>query len=447
MGVGRSGDAAARALLRHGADVTVTDAATGEAATSAATALSAAGATVSLGGADPDAGAYDLIVPSPGIPQHHPVLEAAATRRVPVWSEPELAWRLARGRTRLVAVTGTNGKTTTTEMTAACLRAPTAGNIGTPLTTLLDADDTPPVVVAELSSFQLRFAHTLRPTVAVLLNIAPDHLDWHGDMAAYRAAKARLWANQEPGDAVVVNDDDAEARQAIADHPAASRRLGFTLRAPDRDQVGVRNGVVTAVLDGSESPIVAVERLAVAGPHNVANVCAAAAAALAAGASAATLASPLADYHSGHHRLEHVATVGGVAYVDDSKATNPHAAAAALSSFAEGKVLWIAGGLGKGLSFASLGPLVRRHVRAVFTIGTSGPDVAAVARAVGVAVHEAGTLDVAVAAAARAARPGDTVLLAPACASMDQFTDYAARGDAFRAAVAALATQGAGSGR
>ena len=437
IGLGRSGSAAARALLRHGAQVEVVDAATSPDAQRAAAELRSAGATVRLGGdAIPDG--YDLVVPSPGVPEHNPVLLAALAGGVTVWSEPELAWQLAGGRTRLVAITGTNGKTTTTELTAACLDAPTAGNIGTPLSDLLGGDDVPPLVVAELSSFQLRFTQVLRPTVAVLLNVAPDHLDWHGSMAAYRSAKARVWAAQEQADSAVVNADDAEAVRTAQEHPPPGRRLGFTLQAPVEGQVGVVDGVVTLVRQGEQIPVVPVEALRVTGPHNLANVCAAAAAAIAAGAAPQALAGPLSGYGAGRHRLEHVATVGGVEYVDDSKATNPHAAAAALSAFPDGRVLWIAGGLGKGLSFTSLSPLIAQAARAVFTIGTSGPEIADVARGAGVAVTESHTLDAAVHAAAAMARPGDIVLLAPACASMDQFRDYAERGDAFRAAVAEL---------
>ena len=450
IGVGRSGAAATRALRRRGATVDVVDADDTERARARAGELEAAGATVRLGGADADPGGYDLIVPSPGVGEHHPLLLAAGTAGVAVWSEPELAWQLADGRTQLVAITGTNGKTTTTELTAACLDVPTAGNIGTPLTDLLDSEAAPALVVAELSSFQLRFTHTLRPSVAVLLNVAPDHLDWHGDMAAYRAAKARIWAQQRGDDTAVVNADDEQALQTAADHQPPARRSTFTAQVPSEGQVGVSDGTVTLARDGEQVPIVAVEQLRVTGPHNVANVCAAAAAALAAGAALHDLAAPLQGYDAGRHRLEHVAAIAGVDYVDDSKATNPHAAAAALSSFPPGRVLWIAGGLGKGLSFEFLAPLIARHARAVFTIGTSAPAIADVARSVGMAVTDARTLDVAVQAAAAMAVPGDTVLLAPACASMDQFADYAARGDAFVDAVNALAdrdAEGAPCGR
>ena len=438
IGAGRSGAAVAHALRRRGTPVTVLETGTAPAVRAAVDDLAAAGAGVLLADDAVNLDAVDLIVPSPGVPEHHPLLVAALAARVPVWSEPELAWRLAGGRTRLVAVTGTNGKTTTTQMLAACLGAPAAGNIGTPLVTLLESDHAPSTVVAELSSFQLRFSHALRPHVAVLLNVAPDHLDWHGDLAAYRRAKARVWQRQRSGDTAVAGIDDEGVRRALEQHPPPAAVVGFTAAPPRPGQVGVEDGAIVANLDGSATRVVAVDELGVTGPHNVANACAAAAAALAAGAEPAALAAPLRDYRAGAHRLETIATLAGVRYVDDSKATNPHAAAAALASFSPGTVVWIAGGLGKGLEFSSLEPLVARHVKAAMTIGTSGPAIAAVARRAGAAVVEAGTLDVAVARAAEVASPGDTVLLAPACASMDQFVDYAERGAAFRAAVEQL---------
>ena len=448
VGAGRTGAAVTVALRSRGVDVTVLE--TGSAgARRAAAGLADTGARVVDDEAHVRLDSFDLVVPSPGVPEHAPILVAAAAAGVAVCSEPELAWQLAAGRTRLVAVTGTNGKTTTTELLASCLGAPTGGNIGTPLVTLLASATPPPLVVAELSSFQLRFTAQLRPEVAVLLNVAPDHLDWHGTMTAYRSAKARIWQRQDRGDTAVVNADDAGAQATVAAHPPPARVWSFTAGPPAAGQVGVADGMVVAHVTGAPVAVAAVAELGISGPHNVANVCAAVAAAVAAGADPAALAGPLAAYTAGSHRLEAVATVDGVHYVDDSKATNPHAAAAALSSYPPGRVVWIAGGLGKGLEFSALQPLVQRSVKAAMTIGTSGPDIADVVRAAGRPVVEAGTLDAAVAAAARAAEPGDTVLLAPACASMDQFVDYADRGAAFRAAVLALegSTQGAPNGR
>ena len=438
-----------RELRRRDSVVTLLESG-GAAAQAAAVELADLGAVVAN---DVDAispGNFDLIVPSPGVVEHHPLLVAAGTAGVAVYSEPELAWRLAGGHTELLAVTGTNGKTTTTELLAACMSAPTGGNIGTPLVTLLAADDPPPLVVAELSSFQLRFAETLRPKVAVLLNVAPDHLDWHGSLSAYRSAKARLWQAQADFDVTVFNADDEGARDTVGDHPPPGRTATFTASAPQPGQVGIDGGAIVSRLGSAPVAVADLAGMQLVGPHNVANACAATAAALSAGAPPGDISRALRTFRPGQHRLEPVAVVRDVTYVNDSKATNPHAAAAALSSFYPGRIVWIAGGLGKGLTFRSLGPLIARMAKAVVTIGTSGPDIAAVARDVGVPVTEAGTLDVAVTRAAEIAAPGDVVLLAPACASMDQFTDYAERGAAFRAAVESLSTlpaQGASSGR
>ena len=435
LGLGASGAAAARALLGRGAEVIAAD----DRAPQRAEALAEAGADVRLGGLDPAlVDGRDLVVASPGVPPHHPLLVAATARGIPVWSEPELAWRLARGRTRLVAVTGTNGKTTTTELVAALLGAPAAGNIGTPLVELLAGPQAPPVAVAELSSFQLHFAHTLRPEVAVLLNVAGDHIDWHGSVEAYQAAKARVWAAQRPSDVVVVNVEDPGALATVGAHPPPGVLARVAIGGvPEPPAAGVRGGaIVWRPSDGDEVEVVDVADLRFVGPHNVLNACAAVAAAVCAGADPRTIGPAVAGFASGPHRLEPVATADGVAWVNDSKATNPHAAAAALRSFSS--VVWIAGGLDKDLDFEVLSDLLPGRVRAALTIGSCGPVVAALARRMGVETVEAGTLPAAVAAAARLARPGDTVLLAPAAASMDQFTDYAARGQAFRDLVADL---------
>ncbi|MEX0658727.1 MAG: UDP-N-acetylmuramoyl-L-alanine--D-glutamate ligase [Egibacteraceae bacterium] len=451
IGLGASGRAAVDALAGAGADrVTVVDTRTDPGTEQHAATLRGAGMDARSGVADPAVlHGIDVVVASPGLAPSNPLLAAAIASGQRVWSEPELAWRLNGERTRLVAVTGTNGKTSTTELLAACLGAPVGGNIGTPLSALLTGPTPPPLVVAELSSFQLRFTERLRPDVAVLLNVAPDHLDWHGGFEDYVAAKARVWACQRragaPGlqgcDWAVVGVDDPGARAALDTHPAPAGVVGTTTGPPASGQVGVVEGAIVSRLAG-DTIVTAIADLAAPGPHNLATAGAAVAAAQGAGADPADLARPLASFRPGPHRLEHVAMVRGVRYVNDSKATNPHAAAAALASVetpVEPSVVWIAGGLGKGLAFSSLAAPVREHVRTAVTIGHSGPEIAALTRDLGVATVEAGTLAEAVPAAAARARPGDTVLLAPACASMDQFTDYAHRGQVFRDAVAALA--------
>ncbi len=449
VGLGLSGTAAARAALAAGADVLVHDdvAATLERATAAlGDAVRATGDPVAAADGD-----VDVVVASPGLAPSTPVLAAAAGAGVPIWSEPELAWRLLDGRTRRLAVTGPNGKTTTAELLAACVGAPTAGNIGQPLTTLVD--DPPPVVVAELSSFQLHFTHTLRADVGVVANVADDHLDWHGDRAAYGAAKARVWRGQRGAGAgglrgtdwAVTNLDDPGCIALVAAHAPPAGRAGFTLGPPPPDAVGVADGALVERLTGAQpTPIVELDKLGVRGSHNLANAAAAAAAAIAAGTAPAALGAPLAVARVGAHRLEVVAEHDGVRWVDDSKATNPHAAAAALRSF--DSIVWIAGGLNKGLSFEPLAADLGGRVRLALTIGRSGPEVAAVARAQAIETIEAGDLDTAVDVARRRARPGDVVLLAPACASMDQFTDYAARGDRFRALATGITAPRPGGG-
>lgn len=444
LGLRASGEAVVRALLERGVDVRVADTRADDALSERAQPLVRAGADVRLGGLDEGLlDGRDIVVASPGVVPHHPVLEAAIARGLQVWSEPELAWRLAAGRTEFVVVTGTNGKTTTTELLAACLGAPAAGNIGTPLAELLSGHSPPPLVVAELSSFQLHFTHTLRAKVVVLLNVACDHLDWHGSMPAYQAAKARAWARQQRTDAVVVNVEDPGAVSTIRAHPPPGISVRVCTVSPERaPAVGVVDGVLVWRPEGGEPvEIVAVKDCSLlVAPHNLVNACAAVAAAVCAGADPAGLAPVLMAFTPGPHRVERVADLGGVAWVNDSKATNPHAAAAALRSF--DSVVWIAGGLDKGLNFDGLADLVRERVRATVTIGSCGPDLAALSRRVGVPAVEAGTLAAAVDVAARLACPGDAVLLAPAAASMDQFTDYAARGQAFRDLVSALAERG-----
>ena len=455
VGLGVSGSAAADALHAAGADVRVVEPGHGRTVEARAARLAAQGVEVLRD--DTDVGALlagrSLVVPSPIVAPHSPLLRAARARRLAIWSEPELAWRLSSGRTRLVAITGTNGKTTTTELVAALLDVPAAGNIGTPLCTLLSRPDPPALVAAELSSFQLWYTESLAPEVAVVLNLAPDHLDWHRSFVAYGAAKARVWRTQTPGQLALVNAADPEGAGLAAAHPPPGRLQGFATGPVDTDlpvaTVRVEGGEVRFRPAGGDDEVALLPAadLGLAGPHNLANVAAAVSAATAAGAAVESLGAPLAAFRAGAHRLTTVATIGGVTWVDDSKATNPHAAAAALASYPS--VVWIAGGLDKGVTFDGLAPLLPGRVRAAVTIGTAGPTIAGVARGAGVAAIEAGTMDEAVRVAALTARPGDTVLLAPACSSFDQFADYAARGEAFTAAVHRLqqAPTGAGTRR
>jgi UDP-N-acetylmuramoylalanine--D-glutamate ligase len=429
VGLGRSGEAAARRLLALGATVTVVDASADEEVRRRAAALAGARSVLGRDGAEEAAGA-DLVVASPGVPPAAPPLAAARAAGVPVWSEVELAYRLAP--VPILGVTGTNGKTTTTRMlaaalTAAGLRAEAAGNIGRPLAdAALDDVD---VLVAELSSFQLQHVVRFRAPVGVLLNLGEDHLDWHGSFDAYRAAKARLFERQGPGDVAVHLDDPLCAEAAAR---SGGRRVPFAVGPPPEGGAGVADGWIVV----PEGRVVRLEALVVRGRPAISNAVAAAAAACAAGAPPEGVGRGLAAFRPLPHRMERVATVAGVEYVDDSKATNPHAVLAALEDLE--RVVLIAGGRNKGLDLSVLGAAGDR-VRAVVALGESAGEVARAFAASGVPVERAASMEEAVARAAALARPGDTVLLSPGCASFDMFADYAARGRAFRDAVRRIA--------
>jgi UDP-N-acetylmuramoylalanine--D-glutamate ligase len=397
---------------------------------------------VTLGGlpTEPPAG-VDLVVTSPGLRPSTPLFAAAGVRGVPVWGEVELAARLRPPDQRWLAVTGTNGKTTTTQMLgamleAAGLRATTAGNIGTPLLDAVAAVDaagrpTYDVLAVELSSFQLHYTSTLRVAAGAVLNIADDHLDWHGSIEAYAADKGRVFT---PEAIAVFNAEDPRT-VALAQTAPVTVRAGFRRGTPADGEVGVdeRTGDIVDRAFGAGA-LLPVADLQVPGPHNLANALAATALARAADVPGPAIASALRAFRAGGHRNEVVASANGLTFVDDSKATNPHAAAASLAAYPS--VVWIAGGLNKGLAFDDLVADAAPRLRAAVLIGTCADEVAeAMARhAPQVPVLRASSMDDAVGAAAQVAQPGDTVLLAPAAASMDMFRDYAARGDAFAAA-------------
>jgi UDP-N-acetylmuramoylalanine--D-glutamate ligase len=441
IGLGVSGRAAAELLDARGVEVTLVE---DRAEHPGIEAARSAGLDVVTGDARPDLADLDLVVPSPGVPESAPVLREAQERGVPVWSEPELAWR--HRPLRLLAITGTNGKTSVTELVAAMLtagghEAVACGNIGTPMSALVRSLDDRAVLVAELSSFQLRFAHRLRPEIGALLNLADDHLDWHDDAEAYHRAKARIWGAQATDDWAVVNVDDPVAA-ALRDRWAPGRRADVTLSAPPgRDGLGVADGKLVADLPGYRGPVVALEDLRLDAPHHHANVAAAATVALLAGAEVDAVAEAARTFHPGRHRLELVAEAQGVRYVDDSKATNVHAAAAALHS--ADRIVWIAGGLAKG---ADVGMLAEHlgAVRHAVLIGEAAAALAEVCAGAQVPSQRAASMEEAVAAASSVAEPGDTVLLAPACSSFDQFENYAERGTRF-AEAARTVTTGSGA--
>ncbi|RCG16745.1 UDP-N-acetylmuramoyl-L-alanine--D-glutamate ligase [Streptomyces reniochalinae] len=467
-GLGVSGMPAAKAAHRLGARVTAVNGGDGEGPRRQAAELEALGIGVRLGDDRTLPEATDLVVTTPGFKPTSPLFEAAAEAGVPVWGDVELAWRL-RGPDSppWLAVTGTNGKTTTVQMLAAVLRAAglrtaAVGNIGVSLIDAVLGEepyDGLDVLAVELSSYQLHWAPSLRPHSAAVLNLAPDHLDWHGSMEAYAAAKGRIYEGNQV--ACVYNaDDPADAKPRTedlvreADVAEGARAIGFTLGAPAPSQLGVVDGVLVDrafVPDRQQQA----QELAEIGdvdppaPHNIANALAAAALARAFGVPPSAVRDGLRAFSPDAHRITHVADVDGVAYVDDSKATNTHATEASLAAYEP--IVWIAGGLAKGATFDDLVARSASRLRGVVLIGADreligqalsrhAPDVPVT----DVARTDTGAMASAVREARALARQGDTVLLAPACASMDMFVNYNARGDAFAEAVRALAAEGRG---
>ena len=389
----------------------------------------------------------ELVVTSPGWRPTHPLFAQAAARGVPVWGEVELAWRLRDPAVPWLGVTGTNGKTTTVRMLTSMLnaggrRAVACGNVGVPLLDVVLAEPAYDVLAVELSSYQLHWTSTVGCLAAAILNVAPDHLDWHGSVDGYAGDKARIWA---PGTVVVFNaDDDATRRLAAGRHDSGPASVAFTLAEPAPGQLGVLAGaLVECGPDGSLVELAPVDVVQPPAPHNVANALAAAALARAVGVAPDAVAAGLGAFRPDPHRIDLVASIDGVDYVDDSKATNAHAAAASLAAFPQ--VVWIAGGLAKGAAFDELVAGAADRLRGVVLLGQDRALIAdALARhapevpVVDVPATDTGAMDDVVRAARGLVRPGDTVLLAPACASMDMFTNYGERGDAFAAAVRRL---------
>jgi UDP-N-acetylmuramoylalanine--D-glutamate ligase len=453
-GLGVSGAAAARVLLERGARVLLADAAR----PSAVDVLLESGAEW-LGSLAEVPPGVDQVVTSPGWRPDNPLLVDAARRGIEVIGEPELAWRLrGPGAAPWLGVTGTNGKTTTVTMLEAILvaggrRAVAAGNVGRPLVEVVtetgpDGASAHDAIAVELSSFQLHWSSTLAPEAAAVLNVADDHTDWHGSFAAYRDAKARILRGAR---VAVADATDPVAAALVAAHP---HPVTVTLDEPAPGQLGVRAGALVDrafAADPAGEVLLEAGALQVSGPHNTVNALAAAALARAAGVPAEAVGRGLAGFRGGAHRNVLVATVGGVDYVDDSKATNPHAAGASLAAYP--RVVWIAGGLLKGADVDPLVAAVAPRLAGVVLLGRDRALLAASlarhAPSVPVVEVPSGddegmgrtaeeTMRLVVAEAARLARPGDTVLMAPAAASMDVFTDYAHRGRAFADAVREL---------
>lgn len=448
LGLGRSGTAVVRwALSRREAGEDVSVAAfvehRSDGADEAAESLRALGAGVYTGvTAVPDDG-FDLIVASPGIAPHRPLMRSARSLGVPVISELELAFRVSRAP--FVAVTGTNGKTTTTALIAHLLTvagrdARAVGNIGHPAITAAASAGPDTVLVAECSSFQLALTERFRPRVSVLLNITPDHLDWHGSLESYEADKARVFANQGAGDTAVVDADDPGSSAwaaRLASGPVSLVRVSCD--AESGAEAVLIDGMLTLRTASGDVSLVASDRLQIRGTHNIGNALAASAAALAMGASVESIRDGLVSFAPIEHRLEPVATIRGVSFVNDSKATNPDAVLKALTAFAGTGLIVLLGGRNKGNDFAQLARACASAGARGVAYGEAGDEIDDALAAAGVPHARVGTMDEAIASAFRSAQPGDVVLLSPACASFDQFDDYEHRGRAFREAVHVLA--------
>jgi UDP-N-acetylmuramoylalanine--D-glutamate ligase len=448
-GLATSGTAAVRFLVARGAEVVVSD--RREAAELGAVADEARriGAILDLGGhTEQHFTGADLVVVSPGVPMSMPALEAARRHGVPVIAEVELASRFLRGR--LCGITGSNGKSTTTALaaamlTAAGIRSRACGNIGVPLVEMVESDTPESIYAVELSSFQLEGIVTLRCHAAAVLNLSPDHLDRHGDFDSYAAAKARIFLNQRNGDLAVLNAGEPATRDRLRGAIRAGSAV-FSSVSPVAAGAFRRGDELVFAGGGKTEAFLAVRDIPIPGGHNVENVLAAAVLARHFGAGPDAIARAVREFRALPHRLERVAEAAGVAWYNDSKATNVDAAAKALAAFAGRRVILILGGRDKKGDFAALRPLLTAGVGQVLTIGEAAPVIekqiegaAPVTRAI--------TLEAAVRTAAAMARPGDVVLLAPACASFDQFRNYEHRGETFRELALARAGIRPGGGK
>ncbi len=434
LGSARSGRALASALLDRGIEVTVGDSRS-ESELEGVEELRRRGARFFFDGpSDAFLEGAGLLALSPGVPLTATLVRTAQSRGLPVLAEFEIAWRIAEsevmGQNRWVAVTGTNGKSTTTAWIADVLgRAgrpvALAGNIGVPLSAYL-SDRSPRDFVCELSSFQLETVEEFSPDVAVLTNVTPDHLDRYAGFEDYARAKERVFAKQELEDYAVVNADDAVARRA---RPRA-RRVPFSRRQPVEGGAWVEGRVLVSAVAGGRREVISLEELALPGAHNVENALATICAADCLGTPAEAIRESLARFRGLPHRMELVAEAGGVRWVNDSKGTNVDATKKSLEGFPPGTVILILGGRDKHGDFASLGPLAARTARRILTIGEAAETVEG-ALTGQVELERSGTMADAVARAAEIARPGDTVLLSPACASFDQYRNFEERGSHF----------------
>src|SRR5579871_2454928 len=420
VGLARTGVATALFCAARGARVTATESRTEEQIGEAVTKLRAAGVTLELGGhQDKTFIEQDLIVPSPGVPSDFPQLVLARKAGVKIWSEVELAYRFLNGS--LVGITGSNGKTTTTALIEHILRGaglPTmlAGNIGTPLISIVDQTKKNTVTVVELSSFQLELIDTFRPNVGLFLNLAPDHLDRHRTLKAYGDAKARIFENQTADDTAILNADDvASATYA----PSKPQVYWFSRKQRVAQGAYLRGEEVLLRIEGEDHTVLRRGEIPLAGAHNLENVLAATIATKLAGAAVPAIADGVRSFAGVEHRLEFVAEINGVRYYSDSKATNVDATLKALDAF-PGRILIILGGKDKGSDYSVLKTPLREKAILALLIGTAAQKIESQITD-SVAMERAGTLERAVEVASHTAHSGDIVLLAPACASFDQF--------------------------
>jgi len=434
VGLGKSGLAAALFLRRRGAQVTVSDVRSAESLAREIPALLEEGIMVEAGGHGLlTFRRQDLIVVSPGVPLNTPELAQARSLGRPVIGELELAARFLKGK--IVAITGSNGKTTTTALTGEIFKAagfPTlvAGNIGEPVVAHIEESTDDTWSVLEVSSFQLESTQLFHPAIAVILNITPDHLDRHGTFENYALAKERIFASQDGRDCVVLNADSSRTAQAAA--RARAQVHWFSLEHPVSPGAFVEEGwvVYRRQHEGEVERILPLGKIPLKGEHNVENVLAAVCASRMAGVNADVIARAIESFEAVEHRLEFVATINGVDYYNDSKATNVDATAKAIAAF-PGGIHLILGGKDKGSDYTTLSQLLRDRVRSIYTIGSAAAKIESQLRGV-VSIHSCETLANAVAAASAAAHPGDIVLLAPACSSFDQFENYEQRGHVFK---------------
>jgi UDP-N-acetylmuramoylalanine--D-glutamate ligase len=441
VGLARSGAAAARLLLRERALVSVTDRRPAQELTEWTSAFAPGEVTWFLGGHPDEAfrGA-ELIVLSPGVPAVNPPLQSARALGIPIWSELELASRFVSAP--ISAITGSNGKSTTTALTgeicvAAGRRTFVGGNYGVPLSEATLPGAAWGEIVAEVSSFQLETVTTFHPAVAALLNVTPDHLDRYPDFRSYAAAKRRIFERQGPEDAAVLNADDPVCADPAFVANLVARRVYFSrLTAPAGDAVWVDADAIVYRLRGQTGRVLPIDRLRIAGVHNLENALAATAVALLRGIDPSVIAAVLSEFRGLEHRMEFVRELHGVRYINDSKGTNVGAVEKSIESMTS-PVILIAGGVAKGADFSQLRPLAARRIKKAVLIGQARPQLRQAFEGV-TTVTEASGMEEAVRIASQSAVPGDVVLLSPACASFDQFRDFEDRGRRFRALVNAL---------